>query len=36
MEIGIVTAKGGLNVRRSKSINSKILGGLKHGDKVKF
>ncbi|WP_454053858.1 N-acetylmuramoyl-L-alanine amidase [Clostridium sp. Marseille-Q7071] len=33
---GIVTAKDGLNVREGKSTNSKILGVLKHGEKVKL
>jgi N-acetylmuramoyl-L-alanine amidase len=35
-KLGIVTAKDGLNVRQSKSTNSKILGVLKHGEKVKL
>ncbi|WP_291560756.1 SH3 domain-containing protein [Clostridium sp. UBA2485] len=33
---GIVTAKDGLNVRQSKSTNSKILGVLQHGEKVRL
>ncbi len=35
-KIGIVTAKDGLNVRQSKSTNSKILGVLNHGEKVRL
>lgn len=35
-KLGIVTAKDGLNVRESKSTNSKILGILKHGEKVRL
>lgn len=35
-KIGIVTAKDGLNVREGKSTNSKILGVLKHGEKVRL
>jgi len=35
-KIGIVTAKGGLNVRQSKPTNSQILGILKHGEKVRL
>ncbi|ARC84564.1 N-acetylmuramoyl-L-alanine amidase family protein [Clostridium argentinense CDC 2741] len=35
-KLGVVTAKDGLNVRQSKSTNSKILGILKHGEKVRF
>ncbi|ARC84550.1 N-acetylmuramoyl-L-alanine amidase family protein [Clostridium argentinense CDC 2741] len=35
-KLGIVTAKDGLNVRQSKSTNSKILGILKHGEKVRL
>jgi len=35
-KLGIVTAKDGLNVRQSKSTNSKILGVLKHGEKVRL
>ena len=33
---GIVTAKDGLNVREGKSTNSKILGVLNHGEKVRL
>lgn len=33
---GIVTAKDGLNVRQSKSTNSKILGVLQHREKVRL
>ncbi len=35
-KLGVVTAKDGLNVRQSKLINSKILGILKHGEKVRL
>lgn len=35
-KVGIVTAKDGLNVREGKSTNSKILGVLKCGKKVKL
>lgn len=35
-KLGIVNAKDGLNVRQSKSTNSKILGVLKHGEKVRL
>ncbi len=35
-KIGIVTAKDGLNVREGKSTNSKILGVLRHGEKVRL
>ncbi|KIE48377.1 bacterial SH3 domain protein [Clostridium argentinense CDC 2741] len=34
--IGIVTAKDGLNIRQGKSTNSKILGILKHEEKVRL
>ena len=33
---GIITANDGLNVREGKSSNSKILGVLKHGEKVRL
>ncbi len=33
---GIVTAKDGLNIKKCKSTNSKILGVLKHGEKVRL
>ncbi|WP_461614382.1 N-acetylmuramoyl-L-alanine amidase [Clostridium sp. Marseille-QA1073] len=33
---GVVTAKDGLNVREGKSTNSKILGVLRHGEKVRL
>ncbi|WP_291582640.1 N-acetylmuramoyl-L-alanine amidase [Clostridium sp. UBA6640] len=35
-KVGVVTATSGLNVRESKSTNSKILGVLKHGEKVRL
>jgi len=35
-KLGIVTAKDGLNVREGKSTNSKILGVLKCGEKVRL
>ncbi|WP_291562133.1 MULTISPECIES: N-acetylmuramoyl-L-alanine amidase [unclassified Clostridium] len=35
-KLGIVTAKDGLNVRQSKSTNSKILGVLQYGEKVRL
>jgi len=35
-KVGIITAKDGLNVREDKSTNSKILGVLQHGEKVRL
>ncbi|ASN68311.1 putative endolysin [uncultured Caudovirales phage] len=35
-KLGVVTAKDGLNVREGKSTSSKILGVLKHGEKVRL
>lgn len=35
-KLGIVTATSGLNVRQSKSTNSKILGVLQYGEKVRL
>lgn len=35
-KLGIVTATSGLNVRQSKSTNSKILGVLTYGEKVRL
>lgn len=35
-KLGVVTARDGLNVREGKSTNSKILGVLKHGEKVRL
>jgi len=35
-KVGIVTDKDGLNVRQSKSTNSKILGVLQYGKKVRL
>lgn len=35
-KLGIVTARDGLNVREGKSTNSKILGVLKYGEKVRL
>lgn len=35
-KLGIVTAKDGLNVRSDKSTNSRILGVLKYGEKVRL